>query len=116
MRLNSAYLCVKNMNRAIDFYEKFLEQPVDKRDDLLGLFIYKGFRPLLFAYKKAGEKVVFGDNCLLSFEVDKIEKLKEKLNKLQVQIIYPVTKIGDNWVLEFKDTEGNDIEVYSKVK
>ena len=21
----------------------------------------------------------------------------------------------DNWVLEFKDTEGNDIEIYSKI-
>ena len=114
MQLNSAYVCVKDMDRAVKFYEKFLEQKVDKRDYVLSLFIFKGFRLLLFDYKKAGEKVAFGDNCLLSFEVESINKLKEKLDNLGAKIIYPITKIGDNWVLEFQDTEGNDVEVYSK--
>ena len=116
MRLNSAYICVIDMNRAVRFYEKFLEQKVDKKDDILSLFIFKGFRLLLFDYKKAGEKVTFGDNCLLSFEVDDINKLKEKLDKLRVKIIFPITKIGDNYVLEFRDSEGNDVEIYSKAR
>jgi len=34
MKLNSLYICVKDMKRAIEFYEKFLEQPVDKKDDV----------------------------------------------------------------------------------
>ncbi|OGH11868.1 MAG: glyoxalase [Candidatus Levybacteria bacterium RIFCSPHIGHO2_01_FULL_36_15] len=116
MRLNSAYICVKDMNRAINFYEKFLDQHVDEKGEILSLFIFKGFRLLLFDYEKAGEKITFGDNCLLSFEVDDINKLKEKLDKLGVKIIFPITKIGDNYVLEFRDTEGNDIEVYSKAE
>ncbi len=103
------------MDRAIDFYEKFLDQHLDERGEMLSLFIFKGFRLLLFDYKKAGEKVTFGDNCLLSFEVDDINKLKVKLDKLGVEITFPITKIGDNFVLEFRDPEGNDVEVYSKV-
>ena len=32
--IRSLYLCVKDMDRAIRFYESFLEQPVTGRDDL----------------------------------------------------------------------------------
>ncbi|GAG87914.1 unnamed protein product, partial [marine sediment metagenome] len=53
--------------------------------------------------------------CLPSFEVNDINKVIEKLKILDREIVFPLTKIGDNWVLEFKDTEGNDIEVYSKI-
>ena len=113
IKLNSAYVCVKDMNRAIKFYEQFLGQKVNRKDKFLSLFIYKGFRLLLFDYKKAGEKVIFGDNCVLSFEVNDIKLFQNKLKKLGAQTIYPLTKIGDNLVLEFKDSEGNDIEAYS---
>lgn len=34
VRIRSLYLCVTDMDRAIDFYEKFLERPVLKRDEV----------------------------------------------------------------------------------
>lgn len=116
MKLNSAYLCVKNMNRAIKFYEQFLNQPVDIKDEIFSVFVFQNFRLCLFNYQKVNEKVIYGDNCLLSFEVDDMDELQKYLNNLQVEIIYPLTKIGNNLVLEFKDTEGNDVEIYSKIK
>jgi len=112
-KLNSSYICVKNMKRAIDFYEKFLERKVSVRDELFSIFEVDRFFFYLFNNKKAKEKVTYGDNCLLSFEVENIKQVQEKLKKLGVKIVYPLTKIGKNLVLEFKDPEGNDVEVYS---
>ena len=34
--------------------------------------------------------------------------------ELNAKIVFPLTKIKNNWVLEFKDSEENDIEVYCK--
>ncbi|MFX1308127.1 MAG: VOC family protein [Promethearchaeota archaeon] len=113
--LNSLYICVKEMDRAIKFYESFFEQPVFKKDQIFSIFNIKGFRFCLFNNSKVNENVTWGDNCLPSFEVNDINKVREKLKKLDRKIVFPLTKIQDNWVLEFKDTEGNDIEVYCKI-
>jgi predicted enzyme related to lactoylglutathione lyase len=113
--LNSLYICVKNMDRAVKFYEKFFEQPVYKKDEILSIFEFKGFRFCLFDNSRVNEKVIWGDNCLPSFEVNNIDKLMEKLKILGVEIVFPLTEINENYVLEFKDSEGNDIEVYCKM-
>ncbi|HCQ89862.1 MAG TPA: glyoxalase, partial [Clostridium sp.] len=34
IKLNSLYICVKNMERAINFYEKFFEKQVDIKDEV----------------------------------------------------------------------------------
>ena len=68
----------------------------------------------LFNNAKVNEDVFGGDNCLPSFEVNNIEKLTERLIKLKAEIVFPLTKIKNNFVLEFKDSEGNDIEIYCK--
>lgn len=112
--INSLYISVKDMDRAISFYEQFLEQKVDKKDDIFSIFIISGFRFCLFNYSKVNETVTWGDNCLPSLEVNDMDKLIEKLKMLKVKIIFPLTKINENWVLEFTDSEGNDIEVYCK--
>ena len=75
VRIRSLYLCVTDMNRAIDFYEKFLERPVLKRDEVYSVFEADGFRLGLFAFQKAGEAHTFGSNCLPSIEVEDIETL-----------------------------------------
>lgn len=115
IKLNSLYICVKNMERAIEFYEKFFEQSVFKKDEVFSIFDIKGFRFCLFDNSKVNEEVVWGNNCLPSFEVNNINELVKKLDIIGAEIVFPLTKINDNWVLEFKDSEGNDIEVYSKL-
>ena len=111
IKLNSFYICIKDIDRAIDFYEKILKQKASK---IFPNFVISGIRFCMYDYQKINDTVVFGDNCLPSFEVNDIEDFIKKLSELNVSIIMPLTKIGNNWVLEFKDTEGNDIEVYSK--
>lgn len=115
IKLNSLYICVKDMERAISFYERLFEQPVDKKDVVFSIFTINDFRFCLFNSGKVNEKVVWGDNCLPSFEVSDIGKLIAKLEALGAEIVFPLTKINGNWVLEFKDSEGNDIEVYCKI-
>ena len=114
IKLNSFYLCVRDLKRAVSFYEQFLNQKVE---DNGSLFVINGIRFWLFDYQAANDsRVVFGHNCLPSFEVNDIRALMKKLDELQAQIVFPLTRIGDNWVLEFRDPEGNDIEVYSKYR
>ncbi len=103
------------MNRAIDFYENLFDQPVTKKDEILSVFDIHGFRLCLFNNEKVNDKVVYGDNCLLSIEVDNMDRLMAKLKKLNVFIVFPLARIGDNMVLEFQDSEGNDMEVYCQV-
>ena len=105
VRIRSLYLCVTDMDRAIDFYEKFLERSVLKRDEVYSVFEADGFRLGLFAFQKAGEEHTFGSNCLPSIEVEDLETLRQKLSGLPV--CFPLTRIGSNWVAEFVDSEGN---------
>lgn len=107
--VKSLYLCVRDMERAIRFYEAFLEQPVTEKDELYSVFDIQGFRLGLFAYEKAGEKHIFGSNCLPSLEVDSLDILKNKLSGLK--FVFPLRRIGQNWVSEFEDSEGNHIEL-----
>jgi predicted enzyme related to lactoylglutathione lyase len=43
IRIKSLYVCVKDMHRAIRFYEQFLEQPVTQEDSVASLFVIGGF-------------------------------------------------------------------------
>lgn len=111
--IKSLYLCVGNMDRAIKFYEKLFEQPVTVKNDIYSVFDINGFRMGLFAYKKMNEPHTFGSNCLPSLEIDSINILKNKLSKLNV--VFPLTRIGSNWVAEIEDSEGNHIEITTPI-
>lgn len=113
IRINSLYVCVKDMERAVSFYERLLNQMVTERDDVYSVFDIDGFRFGLFANEKVNEKHIYGDNCLPSFEVDNIALLQERLSSLNCPIVFPLTRIKNNWVLEIADSEGNHIELTS---
>ena len=40
--INALYLCVKNMERAIKFYEEFFEQKVTQKDDIYSVLTLEG--------------------------------------------------------------------------
>jgi len=114
IKLNSFYICVKDIKRAVYFYEQILNQKAEGDGTL---FVINGIRFWLFDYQSANDtRIVYGHNCLPSFEVSDIKALMDKLEELQTPLVFPLTHIGNNWVLEFKDPEGNDIEVYSKYR
>lgn len=113
MRIKSLYICVDDMKRAIDFYTDFFEVKPIKEDTIYSVFEINGFRYGLFAYKEMKEEHTFGSNCLPSIEVDNLDILKSKIENQE--ICFPLTKIGDNWVTEFIDSEGNHIELTTSV-
>ena len=79
-----------------------------------GLFeVLRGFRLGLFAYKMMGEEHTYGSNCLPGLDVESLELLNQKLAGLE--LCFPLTKIKDNWVAEFVDSEGNHIEMTALV-
>ena len=106
--INSLYICVKDMNRAIKFYEALFEQAVTERDEIYSVFDVNGFRFGLFAFEKMKEKHSFGSNCLPSISFDSRETLERKL--CGREICFPLTRIKGNWVAEIVDSEGNHIE------
>lgn len=57
------------------------------------------------------ETKVWGNNCLPSFAVNDIDLIQKRLKELNCSIVFPLTIIGKNKVLEFTDSEGNDIEI-----
>ena len=91
--IRSLYLCVKDMYRAIEFYENFFEKEVFIKDD---------------------ETHVYGSNCLPSIDVENLDVLKNKIKNLK--LCFPLTKINNNWVVEFIDSEGNHIELTAPIK
>ena len=46
--ISSLYICVKDMERAIRFYEDFFEQPVTERDETYSVFDIGGGRPKIY--------------------------------------------------------------------
>ena len=114
MKIKSLYICVDDMQRAINFYTDFFEKSPIKNDSIYSVFDIDGFRFGLFAYKKMKEPHTFGSNCLPSIEVDSLEILKKKIENLK--ICFPLTKIESNYVAEFIDSEGNHIELTTPIK
>ncbi|WP_295075625.1 VOC family protein [Ruminococcus sp.] len=96
------------------FYEELFEQKVTEKDDVYSVFDVNGFRLGLFAYEKANEPHTFGSNCLPSLSTENLNDLKRKLTGKE--ICFPLTRINDNWVAEFVDSEGNHIEITAPVK
>ena len=101
------------MERAISFYEAFFEQKAAVKDNVYSAFDINGFRFGLFAFAEMKEPHTFGNNCLPSISVESIDTFNKKLKGLK--IVFPITKIGRNWVAEFADSEGNHIELATPI-
>lgn len=113
MKIASLYVCVKDMERAIRFYEDFFGQPVTEHDSTYSVFDIDGFRYGLFAYQTMNEEHSFGSNCLPSVSLENVDVLKTKLDKKE--ICFPLTQIKGNWVAEIVDSEGNHVEITAPV-
>lgn len=112
VKLNSLYICVNDMQRAIKFYEEFLQLKSNNPES--GLFIVNGIRLCMYDYRKFNDTVSFANSCLPRFEAADMDHVFNKLKELNTQIIMSPTSINGYKVLRFEDSEGNKIEVYSK--
>src|SRR6056297_998532 len=114
-QIKAFYLCVKNMDRAVGFYEWLFARPVDKKDERMSLFEFENFSFLLFDPKKDQKKVVWGNNAIINIQVEDLEKYLKKIKQKKLKIVLPKQKINQYSLFQFKDTEGNVVEVYEVV-
>lgn len=77
-QINSLYLCVSDMDRAIGFYEDFLEQSVTVRDKVYSVFDVHGFRLGLFAYGKCGRNMFLAAIACRAFPLQASTTSREK--------------------------------------
>ncbi|SYW07652.1 protein of unknown function [Oenococcus oeni] len=60
MILNSMYICVKDMDKAINFYELLLDQKVSERDSVFSIFNFEHNRTLPVQSLKSKRETYLG--------------------------------------------------------
>lgn len=113
-KLNSIYLAVKNMKRAVAFYEKLLDQKVSSFDNRMSIFNLGEISFLLYNPQHDKEKISYGNNCIVNFEVDDIEKAIKFTQQQHCDEVMKLEKINGYYIFQVKDPEGNMIEFYQK--
>ncbi|MCD4670160.1 MAG: lactoylglutathione lyase [Actinomycetia bacterium] len=112
-KFNSLYVSVEDMNRAISFYEKLFGKKVRKKDDRYSEFSFGKLSFGLYSSKYDGVKVEYGANCVPNFEIENTEEEYKRIKEFAPTIDDEIMKLPQMSLFQFKDTEGNIIEVYA---
>ena len=117
MKFDHTYVSVKDMDRAIAFYEDLLDMKVSHREENqwadfdMGNGCYFG----LIDLKIISEKRIVGNNCIPAFRSDDVDGIFEKVKKYKVKITFEPTDLAFTtyryYCFECEDTEGNLIEI-----
>ena len=117
IKLDHVYISVKNMDRAISFYENLFGVKVVHREknQWADFDIGKGFYFGLIDYKIINNKRIVGNNTIPTFWADDVDAIYRKVKKLGVKINFPPTNLAFTtykyYCFECEDTEGNLIEI-----
>jgi len=108
---------VADMDRAIDFYEAVfslsLERTVIDGHDM-ALFPYaEDARGVSGALAKGDSYVPSKSGPRIYFFVESIDETLGRALSKGGRVAYPKTSVGDLWVAEFEDSEGNQIALSS---
>jgi len=108
---------VADMDRAIDFYEAVFSISLERT-------VIDGLDMALFPFDENGRGVsgalAKGDSYVPSrsgprvyFSVESIDETLGQAISKGGRVAYPKTSVGDFWVAEFEDSEGNQIALSS---
>lgn len=111
---------VADMDRAVRFYEAVFRVSLERT-------VVDGHEMALFPFDEDARGVTgalaSGDSYVPStsgprvyFSVDSIEETLELAVSRGGSVAYPKTRVGDFWVAEFEDSEGNRIALSSAVE
>lgn len=108
------YISVKNRSRAELFYQKLFPKAAFRMKGRAALFDMGGH---VFGLLEANHEADCQHHCRksaphLRLEVTDVWAEAAKLIPLAVRIVEPVHEAGYFRVVQFKDTEGNTIELY----
>ena len=113
-RPNSVYVSVKDMDRAVDFYEKLFGKKADSLSERYSEFHFENIGLGLYNPSVDGDRAVYGTNCVINFEIEDAEKEYERIKKIAPKIDDEIMDLGEMNLFQFKDTEGNLLEVYAQ--
>ena len=114
MKLRYIIIKVKNIERAKNFYSRFLNmEPAKIERDRMVVFDLQNikiglYNPLVDGYSLSDSD--FGNNCYASFGVDNVESELKRVSEF-TEIINHKKVDHHDW-FEFKDSEGNILEVH----
>ncbi|GIW62586.1 MAG: hypothetical protein KatS3mg090_0412 [Patescibacteria group bacterium] len=74
MKLNTIYISVKNMKRALDFYRKLFQKEPEVEDKRFSYFNLDGFTFALYNPAFDKTQINWGENTVPCFQVGDIEK------------------------------------------
>ena len=111
---------VTDMDRAVAFYESVFSVSLDRT-------VIDGHEMALFPFDEAGKGVsgalAKGESYVPStagpriyFSVENIDETLQQAIINGGKVAYPKTLVGDFWVAEFEDSEGNQIALSSSHK
>jgi predicted enzyme related to lactoylglutathione lyase len=117
MKFDHTYVSVKDMDRAIAFYEDLLGTKVANREgntwadfDMGNGCFFGLINPDIIS-----EKRIVGNNTIPVFKSDDVDGIYEKVKKYGVKITFPPKDLAFTtyryYCFECEDTEGNLIEV-----
>ncbi|MEK7063615.1 MAG: VOC family protein [Patescibacteria group bacterium] len=114
MKLRYIIIRVKDIDRAKNFYSRFLQmEPTKQERDRMVVFDLQNIKIGLYNPVADGESLtdsVWGDNCHASFGVDDVESEMNRVSEF-VEILAHKKVDYHDW-FEFRDTEGNLLEVH----
>ena len=111
-QIKAIYVAVKDMDRAVKFYEEIFDVKVSSKDERMSSFDFGNIAFLLFNPKIDNETVFSGNNVVPNIQVENINQMLELIKSKNCKIVLPLEKIGKYHLFQAKDTEGNIIEFY----
>ena len=111
-QLNAIYVAVKDMDRAVKFYEDIFDIKVSSKDERMSLFDFGNINFLLYNPQTDSETISVGNNVVPAVQVEDVSKMFELLKNKNCEIVLPLEKVGDYYLFQARDTEDNIIEFY----
>ncbi len=111
-QIKAMYVAVKDMDRAVKFYEGIFDVKVSSKDERMSSFDFDNISFLLFNPTLDGEEIYSGNNVVPNIEVEDVNKILELVKSKNCEIVMPLEMIEKYQIFQIKDTEGNIIEFY----
>lgn len=113
MRMSSVYVCVEDMERALDFYRDLFEAEPAQEEERFSTFEFDTVDFGLYNAGYDGVDIEFGDNCVPNFEVEDVEAAYRRIERFAPEMVHDdILEFGEYRTFHVVDTEGNVIEVF----
>ncbi len=116
MKINSLYVAVFDMDRAVNFYAKhiFKKSPKDQ-SERFSVFEIDTFQFCLFNPAVANEEHVVGNNCIPTIEAQDVNAFYEEIKQKDIEVVLHLHNVGNYHLFQLRDSEKNTLEFYQVI-